>query len=118
MVMRHPCEVQAADEVIDTERLHETLDDRNAVIGIPYDETILTKRIQRDWRLILRADERMFPSATIFIAIVHHHILFSQFPSAFTRFCNHDFARKWIWHVSWMFADRSQMGTILSLGMQ
>ena len=53
MVVRHPGEVQTADQVIDTECVHEAFNVSDAVIWIPHNEAILTQRFQGNRSLIL-----------------------------------------------------------------
>ena len=104
MVMRHPGKIEATDQVIDTEGVHEALYSRNAVLRITDYETVCAQRFKCHWRLVLGTNQGMFPATTIFITIIHHHVFFSKLPGTFTRFGNHYFPSKRRRNVSRIFA--------------
>src|SRR5215207_8719207 len=99
MVVRHPCKVQPADEVVDAEGLHKASDLSNAILWIPDNEAVIAKRVERHRGLILRANEGMLPTATVFITIIDHDILLGQLPCALAGVCNDDLARERVGHV-------------------
>lgn len=53
VIVRHPCEIEATDEVVHAKRIHEALDASDTVFWIPYNEAILTERLQGNCCLIL-----------------------------------------------------------------
>src|SRR6188474_1758069 len=99
MVVWHPCKVQPADEMINTECFYEALDLSNTILRISDDEAIVAERIERNRGLILRADQGMLPATAIFITIIDHHIRLSKFPGTFARLGDDNFARERVGHV-------------------
>src|SRR6185503_19608473 len=93
------CKVQAANQMVDAKRFHKTLDLRNTVLRIPYNEAVVAQGVERHGGLILGTDQGMFPASTIFIAVVDHHILFSELPGTFTRFGDDHFTSERVGHV-------------------
>src|SRR5687768_13011416 len=104
MVVWHPGKIQPANKVIYAKRIHEASNLSNAIFRIPYNEAIAAKSFERDRGLILRADERVFPATSIFITIIHHHILLREFPGTFTSLGNHHLSCKWIGYIGRIFS--------------
>ena len=93
--MRHACEEQSADQVIDSEGILEflqLLDDR---LRAAHQEAISADLPQiGHWRSVLFSDEGMGPLPTpIFIAIVNQQVLFRHFEGFFVAVGDNDFAR-------------------------
>ena len=119
VLVRHAREIQPADQVIDAEGFYKTLDLRDTLVGIADNEAIVPQCFELiDRRCVLRPDQRVVPTATVFVAVIDHHIALGQLPGLRAGFGDHDLARERVGRGGRIFAGRRQARAILPLRIQ